>query len=351
MFDSPEDAYRQLANAFSRPQAEIIVKALVPTLVFQPRADGALVLGGTRIGGTPDLPPGLTWPRRALPADVEAIARRANNEAAKEIREHFQQRLPYAFFAQIDLAEARSQGQPSGDLPETGRLLFFYDLAAGPWDTGTEAARVIWDQSPRESLQAQAMPADLAEVVKAQRAESAAINAKYDLPKPRPDAGTSYNGPSRPMMLRATLRPPAGYSVEMETSPALKAAYDRDPMGRNSFRQAYDDRLSRAFDKFYGEANPGRRNQLLGSPLPEQDDPRYAAEVVTRFGVQHLDEAQRKAHGDEVVAAEKNWRLLLQIDVGDFMREDGQGTVYFLIRATDLAERRFDRVVAVYQQT
>lgn len=351
MFDSPDDAYRQLANAFTRPQAEIIVEALVPTLVFQPKADGALVLGGTRIGGTPDLPPGLEWPRRAAPADIEAVARRANADSAKEIREHFQKRLPYAFFAQVDLAEARGQGGAAGDLPETGRLLFFYDLAAGPWDTGTEAVRVIWDQSPRESLTAQAMPADLAAVVEAHRAEIAAINAKYNLPKPRPDAGTAYSGPARAMTLRATLRPPAGYSVEMEASPTLKAVYGHQPMGENPFRDAYNDRLSRAFDKFYGEANPGRRNQLLGSPLPEQDDPRYDAEVVTRFGIQHLDEAQRKAHRDEIVAAEKNWRLLLQIDVGDFMQGDGQGTVYVLIRASDLAERRFDRVVAVYQQT
>lgn len=63
MFDTPADAYAQLAQHFTRPQAEIVVAALVPTLVFRPLpkggADRSLPLGGTRIGGTPDLPPGL----------------------------------------------------------------------------------------------------------------------------------------------------------------------------------------------------------------------------------------------------------------------------------------------------
>ncbi|CAO4195662.1 DUF1963 domain-containing protein [Methylorubrum extorquens] len=355
MFDMPADAQAQLAQHFARPQVERVVAALVPTLVFRPRPADRGSLGGTRIGGTPDLPPGLTWPRRAKPADAEAIAKRGNAEAGEEMRRHFRKELPYAFFAQVDLGEARAaakgEGGPAAALPGHGRLLFFYDLAAGPWDNGTESARVIWDESPREGLTPQTMPADLVAAADAHRAEIARVNRQFKLPLPKPDSCTPYGGPARPMSLHATLRPPAIDSLEMDAQPALKAALARRTDGEERFRDAYQDLFSKAFDRYYGTANAGRRNQLLGSPLPEQSDPRVEAEVVSRFGVQHLERDTIEAHRAETDAGARTWRLLLQIDVGDFLQEDGEGTVYFLIRDTDLSERRFDRVVAVYQQT
>lgn len=358
MFDTPADAQAQLAQYFSRPQVEMIVGALVPTLVFRPlprdKAGDEQGLGGTRIGGTPDLPPGLAWPRRTNPADGEAIAGRDNAEAGEEMRRHFRKELPYAFFAQVDLGEAarqaRGQSTPAAALPGQGRLLFFYDLTAGPWDNGTGSARVIWDESPRESLAVQAMPPDLATAAEAHRAEIAKVNREFKLPLPKPDSGTPYGGPTRPMRLHATLRPPAIESLEMDAATALKAALARDD-DEAGFRDAYQDLFAKAFDSYYGASNAGRRNQLLGSPLPEQSDPRFEAEIVTRFGVQHLDRDRIAAHRAEIEAGQRTWRLLLQIDVGDFLQADGEGTVYFLIRDTDLSERRFDRVVAVYQQT
>lgn len=355
MFDTPADAQAQLAQLFARPQVEMVVGALVPTLVFRPLSAGKGSLGGTRIGGTPDLPPGLTWPRRAKPADMEAIAKRGNAEAGEEMRRHFRKELPYAFFAQVDLGEvqgqARGAGGPAAALPGHGRLLFFYDLSAGPWDNGTESARVLWDGSPREGLMPQSMPADLAAASDAHRAEIARVNRQFKLPIPKPGSGTPYGGPARPMSLHATLRPPTIESLEMDAQPALKAALALRSEGEERFHDAYQDLFSKAFDSYYGTANAGRRNQLLGSPLPEQSDPRIEAEVVSRFGVQHLDRDKIEAHRAEIDAGARTWRLLLQIDVGDFLQEDGEGTVYFLIRDTDLSERRFDRVVAVYQQT
>lgn len=355
MFDTPADAQAQLAQHLTRPQVAMVVEALVPTLVFQPQPKGKANLGGTRIGGTPDLPPGLAWPRRAKPADIEAIAKRGNAEAGEEMRRHFRKELPYAFFAQVDLGEAKEkmkgQGALADALPGHGRLLFFYDLSAGPWDNGTESARVIWDESPREGLAAHVPPPDLAAAAEDHRAEIAKVNREFKLPLPKPDSGTPYGGPARPMSLHATLRPPAIESLEMETRAAMKAALALRSDGEESFRDAYEDLFSRAFDTYHGAANAGRRNQLLGSPLPEQSDPRFEAEVVSRFGVQHLSQDQWKAHKPEIEAGARSWRLLLQIDAGDFLQENGEGTVYFLIRASDLSERRFERVVAVYQQT
>jgi len=371
MFDTPADAQAQLAQHFARPQVERVVGALVPTLVFRPLPTDKGSVGGTRIGGAPDLPPGLTWPRRAMPADAEAIAKRGNPEAGEDMRRHFRKELPYAFFAQVDLGEARGQaegpakksakesakeptmgeGGPAAALPGHGRLLFFYDLSAGPWDNGTESARVIWDESPREGLAPQTIPSDLAAAADAHRAEIAKTNRQFKLPLPKPGSGTPYGGPARPMSMHATLRPPAIESLEMDAQPALKAALALRTEGEESFHDAYQDLFSKAFDSYHGAANAGRRNQLLGSPLPEQSDPRFEAEVVSRFGVQHLSQEEWKAHKPAIETGARAWRLLLQIDVGDFLQENGEGTVYFLIRASDLAERRFDRVVAVYQQT
>lgn len=355
MFDTPADAQTQLAQDFSRPQVEMVVEALMPALAFRPRPNGGAGLGGTRIGGTLDLPPGLAWPRRAKPADIEAIAARGNAEAGEEMRRHLRKELPYAFFAQVDLGEARErtrgQGTLADALPGHGRLLFFYDLSAGPWDNGSESARVIWDESPREGLAAQALPPDLAAAAEEHRAEIARVNREFKLPLPKPDSGTPYGGPARPMSLHVILRPPAIESLEMEARPALKSALGLHSNGENRFRDSYQALFSRAFDRYYGAANPGRRHQLLGSPLPEQSDPRFEAEVVSRFGVQYLSQDAWKANRPAIEAGAGAWRLLLQIDVGDFLQESGEGTVYFLIRAADLADRRFDRVVAVYQQT
>src|SRR5690606_14480288 len=100
MFDSPADAADALLAFFERPRVEIVVEALVPAAVFHPAASG-IVLGGTRLGGTPDAPAGFVWPRPARPDDPDEIARRGNEDAAGEMRAHMALDLPYAFIAQV----------------------------------------------------------------------------------------------------------------------------------------------------------------------------------------------------------------------------------------------------------
>lgn len=86
--------------------------------------------------------------------------------------------------------------------------------------------------------------------------------------------------------------------------------------------------------------------------MPEQDDPRYGAVVWSRFGKPYLSSEEWETHHDELVAAAREWRLLLQLDLSDWTQAQfTEGTVYFLIRTTDLAARRFERVVGVYQQS
>lgn len=229
MFDSPDEARLRLKDDFMPAQIETVVGALVPTLTFRPAKAG--LTGGTRIGGTPDLPPGLAWPHRPLPKNVEEIAKRGNAEAGAEMRAHFRLEAPFAFLAQIDLSEAATLGPAGRDLPDHGRLLIFYDLMAGPWDTGTEAVRVIWDEAPREALAAQEKPPALVAAEAAYRTQLAEAYARMRLDPPKGTVSTPYAGPGRAMSLRAQWRPPASHSLEAQTLPAFKALYEDDADG------------------------------------------------------------------------------------------------------------------------
>lgn len=347
MFDSPDDARLRLKDDFTPAQVETIAGALVPTLTFRPAKDQPNAPGGTRIGGRPDLPPGLAWPRRPLPAHAEEIAARGNAEAAAEMRAHFRLEAPFAFLAQIDLAEAAALGPAARALPDHGRLLSFYDLMAGPWDTGRDAVRVIWDESPRQSLAAQAKPAALREAEEAYRKGLVEAYARMRLDPPAGVARTPHAGPGRAMSLRVEWRPPAPSSVEAQAAPAYSALYKGGAEGEAAIAGL----LERHYDPFFAKENSGHRNQLLGTPLPEQDDPRYQAAVLALTGRQHLGSDEWRARKAEIAQEAKAWRLLFQLDLADFHQDRAEGTIYLLIRAEDLAARRFDRVVAVYQQT
>ena len=132
----------------------------------------------------------------------------------------------------------------------------------------------------------------------------------------------------------------------LEAEPLMKSQNAEDG---TDFSDTYMDALDQ-LGEYYPD--PGwKRHQLLGSPLPEQSDPRYDAVVVTSFGKQHLSREEWQSHAERIQMLARQWRLLWQVDLSDWGGELSEGTVYFLIRDSDLAERRFDQVVAVYQQT
>lgn len=76
--------------------------------------------------------------------------------------------------------------------------------------------------------------------------------------------------------------------------------------------------------------------RFMGSPDPEQDDPRFDAIVAEGFAP-----LSRKSAGlTEVEKAALYWPLLLQADLGDLSQDPlTEGTVYFLIRRDGLARR------------
>jgi uncharacterized protein YwqG len=325
----------------------MVFGALRPVIIFSQTDDGRA--GGSRIGGMPDLPKGTDWPRRPVPENIDEMSKRSGSSYEKELRQHLAGSLPYAFFAQIDLKEAAGLGELTKALPNEGRLLFFYDMIGGPYDTGTLSARVIWDRSPAEDLSGAQVPGDLAQAAAAYRKMIDDVNKQYGLePEPRepgaPEPGTPYGAPSRAMALKAALQLPAFSSLEFQASGQLEQTYSADRQdvgGDQEFSEAYSE-LSDEYEQ---------KNQLLGAPVPVQDDPRYDAVVVTEHKVQHLSGDDWTKNRQAVLQKAEDWQLLLQIEVADWMQDSAEGTVYFLIRKDDLENRAFDRVVAVYQQT
>lgn len=354
MFDSPADAAQALQAHFDPPRVEILVKALVPAIVLHPETGREIVVGGTRLGGTPDGPQGFAWPRPPAPADPEESARRGNEDAARAMRAHMALGLPYAFIGQIDLAEAAAAGPVASVLPSEGRLLFFYDNAVGPWETGTRTARVIWDTTPVEELLSVAMPGDLAGAGARERAELAKLDAEFGSKgEARSREGTVYGAPAQARILRQTYRLPQAAAIEIDALPSELAAIlagRTDGEDADDLRDAYEEALQAHHDGHPDES--WRRQQILGSPMPEQHDPRYQAVAVTAFGKQFLSREEWSAHGDDIRRKAQDWVLLLQVDLKDWMQARFvEGTVYFVIRREDLAARRFETVVAVYQQT
>ncbi|MCF1505944.1 DUF1963 domain-containing protein [Afifella sp. H1R] len=341
MFDGLAEATAALANWFDPPRLEQVVEALVPAIIFKPAAPETRRLGDTHIGGVPDVSDEFVWPRPPIPSDPQAIAGRANAEMGRELRAHMERGLPYAFIAQVDLQEASTLGEAAEILPSEGRLLFFYDHMTGPWDTGTRAARVIWDTSPAAGLSQARMPSDLAEAAQAEL--EALADIRHD-----DEEGTVYGAPQREMNLAATWRLPHPASLDAERLPELRWDASGDESER--FREDYE-AASVEYHDMYTEEH-WRRQQLLGSSEPEQDDPRLDAVVVSKFGVQHLPHELWRENFPRIKAEAETWTLLLQLDIADWMQARfTEGTVYFLIRRSDLEQRRFDEVVAVYQQT
>lgn len=105
-----------------------------PAIRLTTRAGADLPIGASRIGGVPDLPADLPWPR-------------SHNR-------------PLAFLAQFDLAEVHA-AQPDAVLPATGTMWFF--LAVDPWDfdPAEPETRVILYRPAGAALTRATAPVDL----------------------------------------------------------------------------------------------------------------------------------------------------------------------------------------------
>jgi uncharacterized protein YwqG len=308
MFESLQEARAAVGRHVAPEHVDKVLNVLIPAIGLKPGEPGNTVRGDSRLGGEPELPVGMEWPRPTPPADPADIAGRGSSSAEQAMLDHLSRNLPFAFVAQIDLAEAHALGEVAADLPDTGRLLFFYDFCVGPWENGQRVARVIWDASPVNQTASAALPGDLANV---------ATHGTEHFGK------ELFHAPARPVTLFS------GVTIPVETSNAPETEYVFEPGGLADVTDGVED--------FWDEDDcwlGWRHHQLLGTPVPLQSDPR---DYIAGYGT------------DEEVS---DWKLLFQLEINDWSGERfDEGDVYFLIRTADLAARRFDQIQAVYQQT
>jgi len=135
---------------------------------------------------------------RPVPANAEAIAVLGGSRHEAHLRRHL---------AQDDVAR---------ELPQEGRLLFFYDGGIGPWHDGTESCHVIWDRTPAAQLERKPTPSALVDL---HGKFFTALRSGASVPDPSAiDASTPSHhwGPARPMRLRSQLRPPARLTFETD---------------------------------------------------------------------------------------------------------------------------------------
>ncbi len=123
------------------PLVESILSRLRPSIRLVPHEGETDRVGGSRIGGLPDLPEGTPWPRlEALDEDDQPPA--------------------YAFILQVDLAEVHGL-DPEGVLPEAGLLSYFYLLDEDDLADCTDGTSLVLYFPPGASLRRLDFPEDL----------------------------------------------------------------------------------------------------------------------------------------------------------------------------------------------
>jgi len=342
MFETIDEARRALQDVFDPAQVETIITALQPCLGFAP-SGAKSAPGQTRIGGQPDLGPGIEWPIREVPANLDEIAKRGGFNHGDRILRDLSQPRAYEFLLQISLEEAAAVSPLAAELlPTEGRLLFFYDGSSGPWRSDAAACRVIWDRSAPDGLKEMPLPQSLIEQRDAFVAEwNEAAAGRGTLP-PYPLDKSPFWGPKRPMRLAGRLGLPNFFSLEAQSNAGLLKLLENDET-----REDYDSFFAQAW-----EGTGQLRQQFLGAPLPEQDDPRYDAVVEIEYPQGPPRGEAWKAAFPRIEAAAADWLLLMQVSQSDYLQDRSvEGTVYFVIRKDHLTARAFDKVLPIYQQT
>jgi len=236
----------------------------------------------SHFGGVPGLPEGVAWPER--------------------------EGVPLGFLARLSLAELHAAHSLSW-LPETGALLFFYDLEAQPWG---------FDPGDRDGF---------------------AVLRVADLPAPleQADGGSGASGRSLP-------RRNLGFR-RIEVLPSL----EREPVEALEL----DDRESDAYSDLAEASFRGLpRHQVGGYPAPVQGDDMELECQLASHGLYCGDASgYRDPRAEALRAGATNWRLLLQFDSDDELGVmwGDCGTLYFWVEEEAAREGDFGNVWLVLQ--
>ncbi|WP_337270357.1 YwqG family protein [Oryzifoliimicrobium ureilyticus] len=355
-------------------------EALLLTTI--PSDDATIPIGASKFGGSPDLPRQMGWPIRPAYDNAAELSKQFETEAANlyadagqappwmneeegraylerrtamnkklmeetrallskydpdgaqleipkrdvsEIADHAQELLrqskavkedfPLMFIAQLDLGELSQNNALDPALPKTGRLLIFYDLPILPPDFSPAAKagwKVVYDETPSKDLQRAVLPPVLKEF------------------------------PSSAPLTSAKLQPQSAVT----TMPVMDASYRALEGMQTDDTQRYRDWLS---NLGWPTDRPGV-HQLGGWPLliqpGLQSRTQLAAHGIDAGNSEAFDSADAKA----LLPEAKAWHLVLQISTDPAIGYHLPGTLNFIVRDDDLAQKRFDRAWVVYQQ-
>jgi uncharacterized protein YwqG len=277
-----------LREAGLREYTEAILRYKQPCIRLHARrvADSdSLLLGASRIGGLPDLPPTMEWPIR-------------NGR-------------PCEFIAQINLSHA-SPYDPTGLLPKEGLLLFFYD--------GLEYLDSPYQHYQKGSETIRYYTGDIAKL------ERATVF---------PDALEKFQRYRTCSIIFET-----DWMLPQWATPAA-IALEREVFGRKEIIEP-ETPLAKIYRQVVDELEPYEdqdKHHLFGYPEPIiQDDPLY-----------EIPEAWDGKKMDHNLLAEWIYLLQISSDDGPGMLWADTSSLYYCIRRDDLLAGKFENAICVEQ--
>ncbi len=254
-------------------------------------SEGELGLGVSKLGGLPDLPPHLQWPKW--------------------------RGIPLAFIAQINLAEIH-QFDVANVLPSSGILYFFYDadhIPVGYDPTLRGGWRVLYEQQI-SALQRMSVPPSL-------------------LARETPWLPEEHHYKSCKLNFSVETTLPSGDSLSI-------ARLQLSRMEQNAYEE-----LLKTLNRSYHEPI----HRLLGCPDALQGDMQLECQLIDSglnlgSGEEYFSEQNRY-----LWQGAETWQLLLQLDTDPdpLMVWDIEGRVYYWIRKEALQNQIFDDVWFVMQ--
>lgn len=297
------DALRDLLDASPfAPIRDTILSNTKPSIIFDARArdDADIAIGASKLGGLPDLTPDARWPER-------------NGR-------------PLFFVAQFALHDLPALGSNGAELPRSGLLSLWYDLADGPWGF-----------DPKDAGGFQALHFDSERVER----RSLPVFTPGDIDHP-PD----YDWEPLP-----------AWSVAPRVALSMRSTcFDSDVIDWNRVKSHLHPAF-RAVEMLENLYRPsGGHHKLLGFADQIQDEMEPECQYITNglyCGHGFSKEDQRRA--SVLTPGIADWILLAQIDTESDGERDAElmwgdcGTLYYWIRRQDLATADFSRVWGILQ--
>lgn len=338
MFKDKASIEAKINEKFPSDIAEIVIKHVYNTLSLMPDNNSSEFTPAPNtnyIGGTPYLSTESSWPIRPIPEDLATIVDAGGMHHSTHIHEHLSQELPYQFALQISLPSLSKQ-LLTEQLPSKGRLLFFFDAPCLPWNDGASSCVVLHDTTPDEQLSRQPKPDSLAGLEEKYLEELKFIE----------NIKSPYIGDCRDLSVMSCWKIPYFHQLPDDLREMLESLeIERDTEsglenvdGEDLWEELTDEGMA-SF------------TQLLGTADAEQSDPAYSVACTVLFGSVHIKSEDYVKNIENIKKEANNWQLLLQLYQPEWMNDDGEGTIYFMIRKADLVEHNFNDVVAIYQQT